>query len=205
MPRQNGGTILYVPPLTFWQSWAYYKGFRMINSYYPAALDSGEIVTKPKKPPLNPGELTGLGDISLEDAKKMLATVREQFFDPPPEGASDEDCRLLAARLLEDVLVPLNREFAIVSVKGKLMIADLASLKTPTVRDRKARKAWLPSAEPALMTTEDFKLLLADRQCWITKRGKWREVSGGKLSLPPVSLFRPILAPLVCRFVCRLV
>jgi hypothetical protein len=93
------------------------------------------------------------------EADKILRDTADQFFAGDPEILTDEMRFKYAAQLISNVLVPMNRQHAILSLNGEIVIADLSSLDPPG--DSALQRAWTPRSIPSCMSVAGFKVLKA--------------------------------------------
>jgi hypothetical protein len=108
---------------------------------------------------------TSYDEADPEDIKKIIRDTAEQFFIGDPEVLTEQRRFDLAGELISSVLVPMNRQYAMLSLNGDIVIADLSSLKPPT--DSALKEAWDPQSMPACMSVAGFKTLKAGQMCGI--------------------------------------
>lgn len=120
-------------------------------------------------------------DLSEEDAKKIIRETADQFFDADPLIMNEATRISLAAELITEVLVPMNREFALICTKGDMGVADLTSLEPP--REVSLHAAWNPQSMPSMMSQSDFNLMHRPNSYSICPFGKWKTMNAADLWL----------------------
>jgi Family of unknown function (DUF5906) len=106
-----------------------------------------------------------VGDILNDTAMQFF--YDDDFFE---EWAKRKE---QARELIEDYLLPLNRQHALINVAGSFGVADFRSLTQPVSHNPEIERAWIPRSLPDMHTLADFGVRYADRSCTVIRKGKY--------------------------------